>query len=382
MNLLNWIAGAGHRRDRRVREERRHRRRRRDDVYEIHHHDEPRWPASHSDQYRYGHSTEQEPRIIFVSPGPEDLADRDSDDSYWQYRRHHRRRRNERVHYTAPERPHYAADIPENWYRQQYSPPLPDPEPEPENHHPRRYSYSNDHGTRSYRPPSPGPSSPRSTWSFKGPEADPPPIYDLETQRALEESYAQAGADRRCDRDRSRDRFSSSSAEIPIVDELDERLRRQQQREERRRQRDIIRRDSVDQERRHRIAELQAEIQARELQQELRNRGRELEGDRDRRRRPSSGGRSYRPPSVGDVNGLADRLEDVDLHRGRRSPSRCRHRTVNESSLSVLSEVAHGSGAAVAEGLRHARAPLEICRSEAGRRKVITCAQGLGSHRP
>ncbi|KAM7183703.1 hypothetical protein V8F33_013430 [Rhypophila sp. PSN 637] len=331
MNLLNWIAGAGHRRDRRMREERRHLRRRRDDVHEIYPPPGTHWPEDHPHRYTYRHSTEQEPRIIFVSPGPEDLADHESS-YYHQHHRRHQRRRRERVHYTPPERPQYAADIPENWYRQQYSPPLPDPEPEYENHHTRRRLYLDNHGPRNRRPASPAlsaPSSPRSTWSFTCPKAGPPPIYNLETQRALEESYSQAALERHRERDRSRDRFSSSSPEIPIVDELDERLRR----EERRRQRDVVRRDSVDQERRHRIAELQAEIQARELQQELRDRGRELEGDRDRRRRPSSGGRGYRSPSVSDVNGLADRLEDVDLHRGRRSPSPYREREQYVGSL-------------------------------------------------
>ncbi|KAM7196276.1 hypothetical protein V8F20_007116 [Naviculisporaceae sp. PSN 640] len=343
MNLLHWISGAAGRRDRRRREERRRLRRQRQDVDIVdednyHHHDhnsESYWTGGIPYSYRHGSpmsTPEQEPRVIFVNPGPEYFVedDRDMEDYGYhrKHRRHHRKRRHERAYSTPSETQSYTCyeDIPEEWYRQQYYPPIPDREPLYEQNRGRKYSLGEDPDVGRYaQSHCHSPSSVHTHVTYDGiPEVisvspntnrkiDTIPIYDTDVQRALEESYAQAERDRReerrQERRREREMFREAAAAQSGSD-YQRRSRYDNQVEEERRGRS------------RRIAELEAEIQARELHQELRHRDREWERDSDRDRQTGRSTRkSYRSASVSEVDSLAGRLDGFDLRAETHSPT-------------------------------------------------------------
>lgn len=383
MNFLHWISGAAGRRDRRRREERRRLRRRRHvidiadegDYYDHDYDPETYWTGgtSYGNTHGYRHASpvptaEQEPRVIFLNPDPEYVADHDHDQStadygyHRRYRRHHQMRRHERANSLPPDvetRSYTSYEyIPEDWYRQQYYPPIPDAEPSYEQNHQRRYLYgvrnhdhtpSSVHAQGTHDMPEIVPSRPKRTPSTSR-KIDTTPIYDTDVQRALEESYAQAELDRWEERRRERHRQREIDGEFAAA-EADLENKRQHcynnELEEERRGRN------------RRIAELEAEVQARELQRELRCR----DQDRDRDRDLDPDGRTgrgcrkdYRAASVSDLDSLAGRLDGFDLRAETRSPapsSSSRHGWEQEryvGSLRGSSWTGQGHGAGAARG--------------------------------
>lgn len=289
MHIFRWISDATNSRDRRRLEEARLRR-----NYQsipLYRHSPRTWyePTPRVT------TAEDSPRIVFVSPDPDTMPD---------HHRHHRRRRHERVEYVTTDIPRYSSYIPSRsrtpyTYRQGYGPWYPTPQ---------------FHGNITEYPTTPS--------------ANITSAYDPNVQSAGEASYAQTEQDR--DRRRT-DEITRLTDDLRADDSDD--ARRERTRSRRRRydrawegnypgnETDRGERPHRnEQEIRHRIAELEANIRERESRR-----------DRHRERR------SRNNTEVDDLAGGIDGHNHLPVHYRRpRSfvPNEIRHDWSYPASIS------------------------------------------------